>query len=194
MNNLQSKVRILIAFFLVMTIILLFQFSFESDQPLTSGQTNNANRIDFFVRDAVVTRWSIEGSRESITTTDYAEHLENQKLIRMSHPYSVGYGSDGKVIHTLNADSGNYLDDNSRIDLAGSVELHHNPESDMDTALYTEQLSYYPNKDLATTDLDVEFLNSSGQTTATGMEFYTRENRVELLSAVKGAYVPTNTK
>lgn len=191
MQNLQSKLRIIIASLLVLALILGFQFSSDSERAPDLSSTAPDTRIDFFVTQGVITRWSVEGIRESVTTAEYAEHFESRKLLELDYPYSVGYTAEGEVAHTLSSVSGIYLDDNSRIDLAGTVELHHNPDTEKDTALYTEQLSYYPETGLAQTDLPVEFLNSQGQTNAEGMEFYTQENRVELLSKVRGTYVPS---
>ena len=191
MQNLQSKLRLIIAFLLVLALILGFQFSRDGDRVPSELTTAPDTRIDFFVTEGIVTRWSVDGTRQSVTTAEYAEHFESRKQLEMDYPYSVGYTTEGKVAHTLSSVTGVYLDDNSRIDLAGNVELHHNPETENDTALYTEQLSYYPETGLAQTDLPVEFLNSQGQTNAEGMEFYTQENRVELLSKVRGTYVPS---
>ncbi len=192
MNGLQNKVRISIAFLLIMLIILYYQFGIQDDQKNPARIANQGSSIDFFMKDSIITRWSAEGDKVSVTTAEYAEHFDVRKLMKLDDPYSTGFNPDGTVVHRINANTAIYPDDNSRIDLAGSVELHHNPETDQNTALFTEQLSYFPDQGLATSDQQVEFLSRSGKTKAQGMEFYTRENRLELLSTVRGTYVQSN--
>lgn len=192
MNSLQNRIRIFIAFLLIMVIILFFQFGIKNDQDSPTRISNESRSIDFFIKDSVITRWSAEGEKISVTIAKYAKHFDARKLMELDHPYSLGFYSDGTIAHTLNANTAIYPDDNSRIDLAGSVALHHNPETEQDTTLLTEQLSYFPDRGLATSDQQVEFRSRSGQTNAQGMEFYTRENRLELLSTVRGTYVQSN--
>lgn len=188
-SQLRAKLRLaiasaLIALFLIFTL-LLNQGDIEQD-PLIK---ENPNRIDFFVTDATLTRWSKEGTLSSVTHTPKAEHLVNSEQMRLTTPFSVGYRPDGTTEHTIHASVGYFADDNSQLDLEGSVELHHNPDSEKDTALFTEQLSYFPEQNLATSDVEVEFLNNQGSTKGVGMTLNTELNTLDLHSTVRGAYV-----
>ncbi|CAI8245375.1 MAG: Lipopolysaccharide export system protein LptC [Marinobacterium sp. xm-d-530] len=188
-TNLRAKMRliiaaVLIALFLIFTL-LLNQGEVEQDTLLK----DNPNRIDFFVTDATLTRWSVEGAVTSVTHTPRAEHLVNANQMKLTTPFSVGYRQNGTTEHTINADLGFFADDNSQLDLEGSVELHHNPDSEKDTALFTEQLSYFPEQNLATSDVAVEFLNNQGSTKGVGMTLNTELNTLDLHTKVRGAYV-----
>lgn len=192
-TNLRAKIRLavataLIALFLIFTL-LLNQGDIEEGVLLKE----NPNRIDFFVTDATLTRWSEEGNVSSVTHTPRAEHLVNSEQMKLTTPFSVGYRQDGTTEHTINADLGFFADDNSQLDLEGSVELHHNPDSEKDTALFTEQLSYFPEQNLATSDVAVEFLNNQGSTKGVGMTLNTELNTLDLHSTVRGAYVASST-
>lgn len=187
--NLRAKIRLaiastLIALFLIFTL-LLNQGDVEQEGLLQE----NPNKIDFFVTDATLTRWSEEGAVNSVTHTPRAEHLVNAEQMKLTTPFSVGYRQDGSTQHTINAELGYFADDNSRLDLEGNVELHHNPDSESDTALFTEQLSYFPEQNLATSDVDVEFLNNQGSTKGVGMTLNTELNTLDLHSTVRGTYV-----
>jgi len=188
-TNLRAKIRLtiaasLIALFLIFTL-LLNQGDVEQDALLQA----NPNRVDFFVTDATLTRWSEEGAVSSVTHTPRAEHLINSEQMKLTTPFSVGYRQDGTTEHTINADIGYFADDNSQLDLEGSVELHHNPDSEEDTALFTEQLSYFPEQNIAISDVAVEFLNNQGSTKGVGMTLNTESNTLDLHSKVRGAYV-----
>ena len=187
--NLRAKIRIaiastLIALFLVFTLLLN-----QGDLEEGSFLKENPNRVDFFVTDATLTRWSEEGKVSSVTHSPRAEHLINAKQMKLITPFSVGYRQDGTTEHTINAELGFFADDNSQLDLEGSVELHHNPDSERDTALFTEQLRYFPEQNLATSDVAVEFLNNQGSTKGVGMTLNTELNTLDLHSTVRGTYV-----
>ena len=187
--NLRAKIRLaiastLIALFLIFTL-LLNQGDVEQEGLLQE----NPNKIDFFVTDATLTRWSKEGAVSSVTHSPRAEHLVNSEQMKLTTPFSVGYRQDGSTEHTINAELGYFADDNSRLDLEGNVELHHNPDSESDTALFTEQLSYFAEQNLATSDVDVEFLNNQGSTKGVGMTLNTELNTLDLHSTVRGTYV-----
>lgn len=188
-----SRVRLLIASLLVLALILVWQFGFRSDQ---SAQTfvDKDQRIDWFVNDGVLTRYDLDGHRSSVTDTQRITHFEGRRESELARPYSIGFKPSQEVTHTLSALTAVYQDDNSRLDLAEQVELYHNPETEQAVAMFTPSLSYFPDKELAVTDDPVEISTPSGETRAIGMELYTSENRMELLSRVRGTYVATEKR
>ena len=192
-RHLRSKLRIFIATALIAAILastFFWQKEGETVQKTTSATTE---QIDFFVTDGTLRRWDEKGVLVSVTNTPYAEHRPNSKVMLINTPYSVGFTAKGSVDHTLSAKNGTLLDDNSRFDLAGDVELHHNPETESDTALFTEALSYFPDTGIATSDVAVEFLNQQGSTTGVGMKLDTEHQKLDILSNVRGTYVPATT-
>ena len=188
-TNLRAKIRLAIASALI-ALFLIFTLLFnQGEREESSLLQEHPDRVDFFVTDATLTRWSEEGRISSVTHTPRAEHLVNRAQMKLTMPFSVGYRQDGTTEHTINADMGYFADDNSQLDLEGSVELHHNPDSEKDTALFTEKLSYFPEQNLATSDVAVEFLNNQGSTKGIGMRLNTELNTLDLHSTVRGAYV-----
>ncbi len=192
-RHLRSKLRIVIATALVATILATTFFWQKEGETIQKPTTAATEQIDFFVTDGTLRRWDETGSLVSVTNTPYAEHLPNSKVMLIDTPYSVGFTSKGSVDHTLSAKKGTLLDDNSRFDLAGEVELHHNPETESDTALFTEALSYFPDTGIATSDVAVEFLNQQGTTTGVGMKLDTEQQKLDILTKVRGTYVPATT-
>lgn len=185
----QARLRIILATLLVVALILAFQFGGERAVRDQVGDQAAADKIDFFISDGVLTRWTTDGSRESVTSTDYLRHSENRNRMWLTNPYTVGYLNNTEISHTLSSETAIYLDDNSLLELAGTVELHHNPGTEQETGLFTEKLFYFPEQQIARSDEQVEILNSQGQTYATGMNYYANEKRIELLSNVRGTYV-----
>lgn len=188
-----SRVRLLIASLLVLALILVWQLGFRSDE---SAQTfvDKEQRIDWFVNEGVLTRYDLDGHRGSVTDTERITHFEGRRESELTRPYSIGFKPSQEVTHTLSALTAVYQDDNSRLDLAEQVELYHNPETEQAVAMFTPSLTYFPDKELAVTDDAVEISTPSGETRAIGMELHTSENRMELLSRVRGTYVATEKR
>lgn len=188
-----SRLRLLIASLLVLALILVWQLGFRSDE---SAQTfvDIEQRIDWFVNEGVLTRYDLNGNRSSVTDTQRITHFEGRRESELTRPYSIGFKPSQQVTHTLSSLTAVYQDDNSRLDLAEQVELYHNPETEQAVAMFTPSLTYFPNKELAVTDDPVEISTPSGETRAIGMELYTSENRMELLSRVRGTYVATEKR
>ena len=188
-----SRVRLIIASLLVLALILVWQLGFRSDE---SAQTfvDKEQRIDWFVNEGVLTRYDLDGHRSSVTDTQRITHFEGRRESELTRPYSIGFKPSQEVTYTLSALTAVYQDDNSRLDLAEQVELYHNPETEQAVAMFTPSLTYFPDKELAVTDDPVEISSPSGETRAIGMELYTSENRMELLSRVRGTYVATEKR
>lgn len=183
-----SRLRLFVAFILIFGFILMWQYGWQDKQP-EPLDVDLEQRIDWYVNEAVLTRFSISGERTSVTDAREVTHFEGLKESQFREPYSVGFNNRQEVAYTLKADSAIHQDDNSRVDLADRVELHHNPNDDQALAMFTPSLTYYPENELAVTDDPVEIHSRSGETRAVGMEFYTAERRMELLSQVRGNYV-----
>ena len=187
------RLRLTVASLLVLALLLTWQFGWRSDTEVISS-TDPQQRIDWYVEGAVLTRYDEEGIRLSVTDALEIIHFEGKKLSELQQPYTVGYSTDQNVDHTLSAKQALYLDDNSRIDLMGKVELHLNPASEKAVAMFTPTLTYFPERELAVTGDPVEIDSNSGVTRAVGMEYYIAEQRMELLKQVRGNYVATESK
>ena len=193
MANIRAKTRLLIAAIL-MSGFIASSLYFDSEDINHSSSTPLKNEsIDFFVTDATLTRWSETGAIQSVTQTPLAEHKKEQNLLKLQTPFSKSLRTDGSTELTLKAKKGFLMDDNSRFDVAGDVQLHHNPDSESDNLLLTEQLAYFPPTGVATSDVDVEFLNNQGRTEGVGMTLDTSKNTLDILSRVRGQYVSTTS-
>ncbi len=188
-----NRLRLIVASILVLASLLVWQFGFRG-ADVQQTYLDSDQRIDWFVNEGLLTRYDVNGKRSSVTDAETITHYEGRRESELIRPYSVGFKPSQEVTHTLSAMRAIYQDDNSRLDLAEQVELHHNPETDQAVAMFTPSLTYFPDSELAVTDEEVEITSSSGETRAIGMEFYTAENRMELLSTVRGNYVATENR
>jgi len=188
-----NRLRLLIASLLVLALVLTWQFGWRT-QTENEQFLDAQGRIDWYVEEGVLTRYAPQGTRLSVTDARQITHFENRQVSELEQPYAVGYNADQSVSYTLSAERAYYPDNNSRLDLEGKVELEHNPSTEMAVAMFTPTLTYFPERELAVTADSVEIETSSGHTRAVGMEFYTAERRMELLSQVRGNYVTTESQ
>jgi len=183
---LQSRLRLAIALTLLLVPLLWWGLSSThlNDQPAVD---NSAARIDFFVREAKVTRWDREGSAQQELSTPLMRHYADTEEMHLASPVTLIPGEQGGSVR-IQAQEGRMPDSQERIVLAGDVQLHDNPPSGSATEMLTEQLTLYPPRDYAQTDLPVRVTRGKDHTESRGMEVFFDEQRIELLSEVKGTY------
>ncbi|MET4000166.1 LPS export ABC transporter periplasmic protein LptC [Marinobacterium sp. MBR-109] len=183
---LQSRLRLAIALILLLVPLLWWGFASTrlSDEPILD---NSAARIDFFVREARITRWNPSGEMAQELNSPLMRHYPEPAEMLFDKPITLIPREQGGELRIL-AQEGRMPDSQERIVLAGDVQLHDNPPSGSASEMLTERLTLYPPRDYAHTDLPVRVIRGQDHTEGRGMEVFFDEQRVELLSEVKGTY------
>ncbi|GAA0689557.1 hypothetical protein GCM10009104_15070 [Marinobacterium maritimum] len=157
----------------------------EENAPLT-GDTP-VEQVDFFIRNAEITRWQDDGTVAQLLTTPLMQHYPEQAAMRLETPVTRVPGKAGGH-YLLSADQGTLPDSRQQILLAGNVQLHDNPAAGQPSLMTTDQLTLYPPRDYAHTDHPVRMQRGSDTTSAVGMDLFFDQQRIDLLSDVKGEY------
>ena len=160
----------------------------SSDRTTAPIESTSGERIDFFVVQAEVTRWQDNGAEAHRIQTRGMHHLMDQNLTRLDAPEVQVPAQSGTAPYRLRADTGRVPDSHQQVELAGNVLLHDNPHSGSAIKLSTERLTLFPSEDRAHTDQSVLIQRGQDTTEALGMDVYFKEQRIELLSDVKGLY------
>jgi len=183
---LQSRLRLAISLILLLVPLLWWGFSATAPrrEPTPGPDTE---QTDFFIRDARITRWNLQGEVAQTLASPLIRHYPDAGEMHLNAPRARIPGEQGNDIH-IQAREGRMPDSQERIILAGDVLLHDNPPSGRVTEMQTEQLTLYPPRDYAHTDQPVRVTQGPDHTESRGMEVYFDEQRVELLSEVKGTY------
>ncbi len=156
-----------------------------TDAPSVSDTA--AEQVDFFIRSAEITRWRDDGAIGQVLTTPLMQHYPEQAAMQLENPVTRVPGSGGGH-YLLSADRGTLPDTQDQILLAGNVELHDNPAAGPSGLMTTDQLTLYPPRDYAHTDDPVRMQRGADTTSATGMDLFFDQQRIDLLSDVKGEY------
>ncbi|MGB2129944.1 MAG: LPS export ABC transporter periplasmic protein LptC [Marinobacterium sp.] len=158
----------------------------------TAPDTNLGNKpdiqVDFFIQNADMTRWSQDGTPAHSINTQLMRHLPERGLTLLSAPEVLVPAEPGQPPYRLRADQGQVPDSQEQVELAGNVLLHDNPLSGAAVELSTEQLTFFPAEDRAHTGHSVQIQHGDDITEALGMDVFFEEQRIELLSDVKGVY------
>ncbi len=183
---LQSRLRLSIALILLLVPLLWWGFASTrlNDEPLLD---NGAARIDFFVREARITRWNQNGEMAQELSSPLMRHYPEPGEMLLDNPTTLIPREQSGEFRIL-AQEGRMPDSQERIVLAGDVQLHDNPPSGSASEMLTERLTLYPPRDYAHTDLPVRVIRGLDHMESQGMEVFFDEQRVELLSEVKGTY------
>lgn len=157
------------------------------EEPLPSTDHLPTEQVDFFIDTAEVTHWKDDGDIGQELTTPLMRHYPDQSTIQLETPLARVPGNRGGH-YLLSADRGTMPDSQAQILLAGNVQLHDNPATGLSSLMKTDQLTLYPPRDYAHTDHPVQMQRGTDTTSATGMDLFFDQQRIELLSSVKGEY------
>jgi len=186
MPDLSSKLRIIIAAAILIPILLYWGFS-GSPQEHGTAKAPISEKMDYFVDQAAVKEWDIDGRLKQELTTPRLEHSPKEKQNFLIEPRNDHYRSDNSVIN-ISSKTGTVQDDNSRIDLAGNVRVIDNSDARLGKQLTTEALTIYPKKDIAETDLPVKLETEHSQMKGTGMDINFNTRVLNLHSRVEGTH------
>ncbi|SEG53797.1 LPS export ABC transporter periplasmic protein LptC [Marinobacterium lutimaris] len=182
-----GRLRLLIALIIITPFLVWWGLGGSTlpKNPVVREETRST--YDFFMRDNESRYWDENGnlarSWESQEMHHYPARNSSQLLEPIAHMPQQGGGT-----YKIRANDGWVLDDQSEIQLAGNVEVNHNPQSGPGSLLTTSTLNVFPPRNYAETDAPATLTRNGERTESTGLEVYFDERRVELLSNVRGRY------
>jgi lipopolysaccharide export system protein LptC len=118
-------------------------------------------------------------SRRGPTSSDYAE---------LSKPELTLFGEDAPPWHIV-AEEGKAEDQGDRILLWGKVRIWQTDQDKL-SEFTTPFLIVEPERQYAETDKPVMITSAGSTTQAVGMKAYLKEDRIQLLSRVRGTHEP----
>ncbi|MBV0933071.1 LPS export ABC transporter periplasmic protein LptC [Marinobacterium weihaiense] len=183
---LSQRQRLLTAAVLISAPLLWWGLH-TPQETLPSATAPRVEAVDFFVRGAEITRWQDDGRTGQIMTTPLMRHFPAREQMELTMPLTRVPGADGGE-YRIQAECGILPDSQNEVLLAGGVQLHDNPASGLPARLHTDTLTLYPPRDFAHTDAQVMVERGSDSTSATGMDVFFDQQRIDLLSGVKGEY------
>lgn len=183
---LNQRQRLLVAAVLLAAPLLWLGLK-TGEEPLISVTGDDVEQVDFFIRQAEITRWQEDGATGQVLTTPLMQHYPEQAAMQLDTPVTRIPRQPGGH-YQLQADSGTLPDSQEQILLTGNVQLHDTPAAGLPARMTTDHLTLYPPREFAHTDALVRVQRGDDMTSAVGMDIFFDQQRIELLSNVKGEY------
>jgi len=181
------RIRVLSAL-LIMVPLLLFWGFFGIPTESPPDRAPLPDEVDFFIRDARIQLFGQDGQLEQVITTPLAQHLPGIEQTQLMTPVMIQPRADGSLLE-IKADEAWMLDDETKIELAGDVQVIDNPVQGTPMIMTTSVLALFPPQNFASTEAAVTLTDGQSRTDAVGMKAWLSERRIELLSEVRGIYV-----
>jgi lipopolysaccharide export system protein LptC len=144
---------------------------------------------DIIIHDLVVQQFDVSGQQIHYLETPLLRHkpLQNVHLLQNPHiivkqPHQPAWEITALEATTLNGAQ--------QITFSKNVIIHQKKDlKSPETVVKTEEIIYFPQKKLATTEKNIIVTQADNVVRSTGMQAYLAENRVKLLSNARGTYV-----
>lgn len=168
----------------VLAIALITVFWETGSAPTLPLGREEADRIDYYLVQPKARQFDQQGKVQHQLGAEHYEHYERADVGQFRKPVVISRGEDRQSWITTAA-AGRSEANNSRIELTGDVRI---VDSTGATELRAARLWLYPRREYAETDSAVTLTTPQGVTLARGMEGYLNEDRIVLLSNVRGRY------
>lgn len=182
----NSKNRVILASTILIPVLLYWGFG-ESPQESQSDSQGLSNKIDYFVENATIREWAIDGELKRQLITEKLEHNPQIEASFLTNPQVVHIKDNGEGLHVI-SNQGIARDDNSQTDLLGNVVIYSRKHQENETTLKTEKLSFFPQQDIAQTDQPVTIESRHTRMEGIGMDIDFNEQVLNLHSQVEGTH------
>ena len=186
MPELSSKARIILAAFILIPVLLYWGFG-TSPVEQTPSRSNLPDQVDYFIDNAKIQEWDTDGQLIRKVETKKLEHKPHKEANFLDAPISTQFQKNGNI-SLLTAAKGVVLDDNSKTDFVGDIEIYSNKGQPNETIMRTEKLSVFHKQNIAETDQPVTIESANSLMQGTGMDIDFNDQILNLHSRVKGTH------
>ncbi|MEZ5583556.1 MAG: LPS export ABC transporter periplasmic protein LptC [Candidatus Competibacteraceae bacterium] len=177
----------------IVTVLALLSgwllFTVESSLRKTAQQDQHVPAL--YIDKFQATRTNLQGFREYTLSAPHLVQLPDPQGTRVEQPTFEIFGDEQQREWLIHAERGWITADNQTIRLEDAVNLNRMADDDKPPlSISTRQVTIYPERAELQTDAPVLAEMPNGVISAIGLRAYWHEERMELLSDVRGSYVP----
>lgn len=173
----------------VLAVVLALAVGYWNIRPASfSPQSVQAPlQPDFFMDNPRIRQLNEQGQPVYELTSERAAHQVGKDVTELDEPRLQYYRANEQQPWDLRARYGEVSADGERVELSQNVIIEQQLSGQAARRLSTPALTVFPNRNYAETDRSVR-IEAAGVTTATGMQAYFNDGRIELLSNVRGEH------
>ena len=189
-NNWRWGLPVLVLAALAAFSVWLQQMAEQAAPVLASGERHDP---DFYLKDFTLTTMDKSGAPRNRLEAPYMVHYADDDTSEVDRPRMQVFRKDAPPWY-IDAGKGVVLSEGKTVFLRDGViiRLIHQagPQQGHDATLRTPDLTIKPDDEYAETASPVNFMDSAGNViNAVGMRAHFKDERLELLSQVRGKYV-----
>jgi len=147
---------------------------------------------DTIISELTVQQFDAKGQLSQYLQTPVMRHipLDNTHQLETPHIIITQPNQPSWEIHAQKATA---LRGGQQITFNNDVIIHQKKNKNREeTTLNTEELTYFPKTQLATTPKEITIMQAKNTVRSTGMKAWLADNRVKLLNNARGTYAPNN--
>jgi lipopolysaccharide export system protein LptC len=149
---------------------------------------------DSFVEDVVSRTMDKQGYPRYELRALRLDHYRDDNRTEVQRPYLTVFRPGGRI-WTVAADTGTALQNGDEILLHGQVVVRQpedaaQPAGAAEVEIRTREVVVWPQEEFAETDQPATLVHPEGRVQAVGLHAYFRQERLQLLSQVRGEYEP----
>lgn len=162
----------------------------NANTPIVVSKSN----MDTFAENITAISMDENGDPKSKLFSPKVKHYPTEDTSLFSKPHFIFYPRRGEPWHTT-AENGKSIHGNEQVILWEKVKVTQtDPKKNRELTMTTSKLNVFPNKDLATTDVAVQFTDEGSVINSIGMNAFLKEKRIELLSKTRSVYDQASKK
>ncbi len=188
LENLSETTKNVLLFIAIGTVLIFIWFS-EEPLPIDTDTLSQGEEPDAFMQKGVFREYDEQGNLSILFTSKQGIHFPDSEETIFGAPKVTIY-QNNEASWEVDANRGQYYQDEKKLILQGSVRVQHPRESASVASLSSDQLTLFTETRFITTDQPVRIVDSNNEIAATGMNAWLNEKRIELQSRVKGTYHP----
>jgi lipopolysaccharide export system protein LptC len=147
----------------------------------------DAGAIDYYAINAHSRQFLEDGKLQYDMTSDKVEHLQVSDVTLLTMPDLQMYRGAEYPWHVQSL-KGEVSPGGTQVELIDSVRIARTDEKNRTTIITSSRMTVFPQKQYAETQQAVRIDGFGGVSTGVGMKAYLKENRMNLLSKVRGLY------
>ena len=182
----MNRRALLIILAVALLVIATTWLSQRSEKKAPAAEQAAVPVTDYFIRGFDATMTSPDGYPSHHLTSDSMIHFAESGIIELAQPRLTIFRLKGEEWR-VTAEQGRMEGDGNQVTLHGKVILTQESKT-QPLQVTTDELRLYPDTLYGETDTPVTISAPGGKLSGVGMEFYGKENRLLLLSDVRGRY------
>lgn len=191
----MNKIKIINWLCVIVTICLCFfwyHMSNTNNDNLVIDKESLKNSIDMTINNINIKEFNANGKLTNFIESKEVNHIPQHDTHILTNPHIIVKEGE-QLPWDINAKSATATHGGQKVTFSKDVKIIQKQPSNIgNIQLYTDKITYFPNKKYAITKNDVKLQQNNSIVEATGLKAYLTESRIQFLKNARGRYEQNN--